>query len=61
MKTLPFAFCAYLLGARDPRVPSEKGRLIGIEPVGEYMQILIQIQNVLNKNKDAVQQKTKTP
>ena len=39
MKTLPFAFCAYFLGARDPRDPGEKGRLIGIEPVGEYVQI----------------------
>ena len=36
MKTLPFAFRAYFLGARDP---GEKGRLIGIEPVGEYVQI----------------------
>ena len=39
MKTLPFSFCTYFFGERDPRVPGEKGRLIGIEPVGEYVQI----------------------
>ena len=39
MKTLPFALCAYFLGAHDPRVPGKQGRLIGIGLVGEYVQI----------------------
>ena len=39
VKTLPFSFCTYSFGERDPRVPGEKGRLIGIEPVKEYVQI----------------------
>ena len=39
MKTLLFFFCAYFCGVRDPRVPGEKGRLVGIEPLNEYAQI----------------------
>ena len=32
-------FLYILFGERDPRVPGEKGRLIGIEPLKEYVQI----------------------
>ena len=39
MKTLPFAFCAYFLGVRDPRFPGEERKLIVIEPGGEYTHI----------------------
>ena len=39
MKTLPFSICTYFFGERDPRVPGEKGKLIGIEPLKEYVQI----------------------
>ena len=39
MKTLPFFFCAYFCGVHDPGVSGEKGRLIGILPLREYMRI----------------------
>ena len=32
-------FLYILFGERDPRVPGEKGRLVGIEPLKEYVQI----------------------
>ena len=36
---MPFSFCTYFFGERDPRVPGEKGRLIGIKPLRERMRI----------------------
>ena len=45
-------FCAYFCGVHDPGVPGEKGRLIVILPLREYMwikesQVLIESGNLL--------------